>query len=70
MEMLLIFKLGRHDVLPADDFGVRTGFQSAYKKRKMPTPKELLTHGELWRPHRTTAAWFLWRAADALKKKK
>ena len=67
VEMLLIFQLGRHDVLPADDFGVRTGFRHAYKKREMPTVKELLAHGEIWRPHRTTAAWFLWRAADALK---
>jgi DNA-3-methyladenine glycosylase II len=70
VEMLLIFQLGRHDVLPADDFGVRSGFRVAYKKREMPTVKELLAHGEIWRPHRTTAAWFLWCAADALKKKK
>jgi DNA-3-methyladenine glycosylase II len=68
VEMLLIFQLGRLDVLPAADFGVRTGFRHAYKKRKMPTVKELLAHGEKWKPHRTTAAWFLWRAADALKK--
>src|ERR1017187_3744192 len=67
-EMLLIFQLGRHDVLPADDFGVRTGFRRAYKKRELPTPKEILAHGEIWRPHRTTAAWFLWRAADSTKK--
>jgi len=70
VEMLLIFQLGRLDVLPADDFGVRTGFRHAYKKREMPTVKELLAFGETWRPHRTTAAWFLWRAADALKKKR
>ena len=70
VEMLLIFQLGRHDVLPALDFGVRTGFRHAYGRRKMPQPKELLAHGEIWRPHRTTAAWFLWRAADARKKKK
>jgi len=70
VEMLLIFQLGRLDVLPVDDFGVRTGFRHAYKKRKMPTPKELLAFGEIWRPHRTTAAWFLWCAADAAKKKK
>ena len=70
VEMLLIFQLGRHDVLPADDFGVRTGFRVAYKKGGMPTTKELLAFGEKWRPHRTTAAWFLWRAADGAKKKK
>ena len=70
VEMLLIFQLGRLDVLPAADFGVRSGFRQAYKKRQMPTPKELLVHGEIWRPHRTTAAWFLWRAADAAAKLK
>ena len=70
VEMLLIFQLGREDVLPVDDFGVRAGFQVAYKKRAMPKPKDLLKFGEIWRPHATTAAWFLWRAADAAKKKK
>ena len=70
VEMLLIFQLGRPDVLPADDFGVRTGFRVAYKKRDMPKPKELLAFGEKWKPHRTTAAWYLWCAADAAKKKK
>jgi DNA-3-methyladenine glycosylase II len=69
VEMLLIFQLGRLDVLPADDFGVRSGFRVAYKKREMPKAKELLAFGEKWKPHRTTAAWFLWRAADAAKKK-
>ncbi|MGD1087468.1 MAG: DNA-3-methyladenine glycosylase 2 family protein [Verrucomicrobiota bacterium] len=70
VEMLLIFQLGRQDVLPADDFGVRTGFRVAYQKRDLPKPKELLAFGEKWKPHRTTAAWFLWCAADAAKKKK
>jgi len=70
VEMLLIFQLGREDVLPADDFGVRNGFRLAYKKREMPKPKALLAHGKRWRPHGTTAAWYLWRAADAAKKKK
>jgi DNA-3-methyladenine glycosylase II len=69
VEMLLIFQLGREDVLPADDFGVRTGFRIAYKKREMPKPKDLLKFGERWRPHATTAAWYLWRAADAAKKR-
>lgn len=68
VEMLLIFQLGRLDVLPADDFGVRNGFRHAYKRRNMPTVKELLVYGERWRPHRTTAAWYLWCAADAAKK--
>ncbi len=70
VEMLLIFQLGRFDVLPVHDFGVRSGFRHAYKRRAMPTPKELLAFGEMWRPHRTTAAWYLWRAADTTKKKK
>jgi len=68
VEMLLIFQLGRPDVLPVDDFGVRNGFRVAYKKRSMPTPKELRKFGERWRPHATTAAWYLWRAADAAPK--
>jgi DNA-3-methyladenine glycosylase II len=67
VEMLLIFQLGRHDVLPAADFGVRSGFRLAYKKREMPSVKALLKFGERWRPHATTAAWFLWCAADAAK---
>ncbi len=68
VEMLLIFQLGRKDVLPVDDFGVRSGFRVAYKKREMPKPKALLAFGKKWRPHGTTAAWYLWRAADAAKK--
>jgi DNA-3-methyladenine glycosylase II len=70
VEMLLIFQLGRPDVLPADDFGVRSGFRHAYKKRDLPGVKDLLAFGERWRPHRTTAAWYLWLMADAAKKKK
>ena len=64
VEMLLIFTLGRTDVLPATDYGVRKGFALTYGLKELPTPKELLAHGEKWRPHRTTAAWFLWRALD------
>ena len=67
VEMLLIFQLGRKDVLPVDDFGVRNGFRIAYKKRAMPKPKALLAFGRKWRPHGSTAAWYLWRAADAAK---
>lgn len=70
VEMLLIFQLGRKDVLPVDDFGVRNGFRLAYQKRKMPKPKDLRKFGQRWRPHGTTAAWYLWRAADIAKKKK
>jgi len=63
VEMLLIFNLGRMDVLPVDDFGVRKGFSRAYGLAAMPKPKELLAHGEQWRPYRTVASWYLWRAA-------
>jgi DNA-3-methyladenine glycosylase II len=69
VEMLLIFQLGRPNVLPADDFGIRNGFRHAYKKSDLPTPKEILAHGERWHPYRTAAAWYLWRVADATKKK-
>jgi DNA-3-methyladenine glycosylase II len=68
VEMLLIFQLGRPDVLPADDFGVRSGFRIAYRRRELPKVKELLAFGERWKPHRTTAAWYLWRVADRSKK--
>lgn len=67
VEMLLIFQLGRPDVLPVDDFGVRNGFRIAYRRRTMPTPKEVLRYGERWKPYRTAAAWYLWRAADRVK---
>jgi DNA-3-methyladenine glycosylase II len=69
VEMLLIFTLGRPDVLPADDFGVRNGFRLAFRRTEMPKPKELLDYGQRWRPHATTAAWLLWRAADAARAK-
>lgn len=68
VEMLLIFQLGRPDVLPIDDLGVRNGFRIAYGRRTMPTPKEMLRYGERWKPHRTAATWYLWRAADRAKK--
>ncbi len=63
VEMLLIFTLGRLDVLPVDDFGVREGFRFAYGRRTRPTPKALALYGERWKPYRSVAAWYLWRAA-------
>ncbi len=63
-EMLLIFRLGRPDVLPVDDYGVRKGFALAYRKRELPTPKALAAHGEAWRPYRTVASWYCWRALE------
>jgi DNA-3-methyladenine glycosylase II len=67
VEMLLIFQLGRPDVLPVDDFGVRNGYRIAYKRTSMPTPQDLLRYGERWRPYRTAAAWYLWRAVEGVK---
>lgn len=64
VEMLLIFTLGRPDVLPATDYGVRKGFALTYGWKDLPKPKELLAFGERWQPHRTTAAWYFWRALE------
>ncbi|MBU8894222.1 DNA-3-methyladenine glycosylase 2 family protein [Corallococcus sp. H22C18031201] len=64
VEMLLIFRLGRPDVLPVDDYGVRKGFMLAYQQDEMPRPKALLEFGERWRPWRTVASWYLWRATE------
>lgn len=69
VEMLLIFQLGRPDVLPVDDFGVRNGFRLAYGLSSMPTPKDVRQYGERWRPYRTAAAWYLWRAVDVAKRR-
>jgi methylated-DNA-[protein]-cysteine S-methyltransferase len=68
-EMLLIFRLGRPDVLPVGDYGVRRGFQLTYGKRRMPTPAELERFAEKWRPFRTVASWYLWRAVDLSRQK-
>lgn len=67
VEMLLIFTLGRQDVFPADDYGVRNGWRVAKKLDDMPKPKDFRALAERWQPHRTLAAWYLWRAADAAK---
>ncbi|HWE22514.1 MAG TPA: DNA-3-methyladenine glycosylase, partial [Myxococcales bacterium] len=64
VEMLLIFRLGRPDVLPAADYGVRKGFARAFRRRHLPAPKALLKHGERWRPFRTIASWYLWRVLE------
>jgi DNA-3-methyladenine glycosylase II len=63
-EMFLIFRLGRPDVLPVDDLGIRKGFAKAFRKRAMPTAEALLRAGEKWRPYRTVASWYLWRVLD------
>lgn len=64
VEMMLMFRLGRPDILPVDDFGVRNGFRLAYGLKKMPSPKALALFGARWAPHRSVAAWFLWRAVE------
>ena len=64
VEMLLMFTLGRPDVLPATDYGVRSGFARVYGLKELPSPKELLAHGECWRPHRSVASWYMWRALE------
>ncbi len=64
VEMFLIFRLGRPDVLPIHDLGVKKGWSVAYGKKHMPKPKELLQFGERWRPYRTVASWYMWRAFE------
>ena len=64
VEMLLMFRLGRPDILAADDYGVRKGFAKIHKLTELPKPKELLAYGERWRPYRSVACWYLWRAAE------
>lgn len=64
VEMLLIFKLGRPDVLPVGDLGVRKGFALTYGKRKLPAPEVMHRRGKHWRPYRSVASWYLWRALE------
>lgn len=63
-QMLLMFYLGRPDVLPVDDLGVRKGFQKLYRRGELPTKDQLSRHGERWRPYRSAASWYLWRATE------
>jgi DNA-3-methyladenine glycosylase II len=64
VEMLLMFRLGRPDVLPTADLGVRKGFARTYGLPDLPEPKALHAHGERWRPYRTVASWYLWRSLE------
>jgi DNA-3-methyladenine glycosylase II len=70
VEMLLIFTLGRPDVLPVDDYGVRDGYRHLYGLDEQPKPKALAEIGQVWAPHRSIAAWYLWRASDEAKRAK
>jgi DNA-3-methyladenine glycosylase II len=65
VEMLLLFELGRLDVWPVADYGVQKGFAKTFGRRNLPTPKQFLKIGEKWRPYRSVAAWYFWRALDA-----
>jgi 3-methyladenine DNA glycosylase/8-oxoguanine DNA glycosylase len=64
VEMLLLFDLARPDVWPVADYGVRKGFAKTFGRRKLPTPKQLMKFGNKWRPYRSVAAWYFWRALD------
>jgi 3-methyladenine DNA glycosylase/8-oxoguanine DNA glycosylase len=64
VHMLLIFRLGRPDVLPSTDYGIRKGFMRVFRKRAMPAPKDIERHAEKWRPYRSVASWYLWRALE------
>ena len=66
-EMLLMFRLGRADILPIDDLGVRKGLAMVDRRESIPTPKELARRGAVWGPYRTCAAMMLWRVADGGK---
>jgi len=67
-EMLLLFDLGRLDIWPVDDYGVRKGYARTFRKKQLPKPKELLVIGERWRPYRSVVAWYFWRALDQPQK--
>src|SRR3984885_8289094 len=70
VEMMLMFQLQRPDILPVDDFGVRNGFRLAYRLPGIPRPRALAQFGERWKPHRSLAAWYLWRAVDLSREHK
>jgi 3-methyladenine DNA glycosylase/8-oxoguanine DNA glycosylase len=63
-EMFLMFRLGRPDVLPLDDYSLRKAYATAFRKRALPSPQALEKHGEKWRPYRTVASWYLWQTLN------
>jgi DNA-3-methyladenine glycosylase II len=65
-EMFLMFRLGRPDVLPLDDYSLRKAYAKAFRKRALPSARTMEKAGEKWRPYRTVASWYLWRALDGL----
>ncbi len=68
-EMFLMFRLGRPDVLPVDDYSLRKAYATAFRKRALPSPQALTKAGEKWRPYRTVASWYLWRTLDKANSK-
>jgi DNA-3-methyladenine glycosylase II len=70
VQMFLMFRLGRPDVLPVRDLGIQKGFQIVYGHRTVPKPEFILEYGERWRPYRSIASWYLWRTVDAKRAKK
>jgi 3-methyladenine DNA glycosylase/8-oxoguanine DNA glycosylase len=66
VHMLLIFHLGRPDVMPTGDFAIRLAFQRLYRKRKEPRPDAILRHARRWRPYRSVASWYLWRSLETV----
>ncbi len=68
VDMLMMFALCRPDVMPITDYGVRKGIQVLYRKRALPSPKQVLKYSEKWQPHRSVAALYLWRIAESAKR--
>jgi 3-methyladenine DNA glycosylase/8-oxoguanine DNA glycosylase len=64
VEMLLLFRVGHPDVLPVHDLGIRKGFARITRKRELPDPETIMRRGERWRPYRSVASWYLWRATE------
>ena len=64
VHMLLIFYLGRPDVMPTGDFAIRLAFKQLYRKRRDPLPELILRHARCWQPWRSVASWYLWRHLD------
>jgi DNA-3-methyladenine glycosylase II len=65
-QMFMMFQLQRIDIWPVADYGVRKGWAAVHRKKNLPTPKALLAEGEIFRPYRTVAAWYCWRAVDTV----
>lgn len=63
-DMFLMFTLGRPDVLPTGDLGIQKGFKKLFNLRALPVPEKMETLAQAWRPYRTIASWYLWRAVD------